>query len=139
MRRLTTVICCLAFALSGICLANMTSEQRSANAAPTEVLPTLDINKMSLPLDLQLNRLAQKEDKSVPVKTDTVYVEKTKLVKVNTPGKIKTKTVHVPVLYIATYADNKEDTASRGPTALYKVRKVGDCDLNQIISSVGVK
>ena len=138
MRKITTMICCTAFAIFGICLANMTSKDRSAHAASATVLPTIDVSKMSLPLDLQLNQLAQNKDSSVEVKTETVYVEKTKLIEASAPRKIKTKTVHVPVLYIATRVDNKEDTTNHKSAAMYKVHNAGDCDLDKIISSVGI-
>lgn len=138
MRRITTIICCIAFALSGISLANVASKYKAANAAETTALPTIDVSKMQLPLDLQLNQLAHNKDAPVSVKTDTVYVEKTKLIKVRAPYKIKTKTVHVPVLYIATRTDNKEDTVNYNPAVLYKVHKVDSCDLNKIISSVDI-
>lgn len=139
MRRLTTIICCMAFALSGICLATMTSKSDlTTSSVQAATLPTIDMSKMSLPLDLQLNQTAQNKDSTVSVKTDTVYVEKTKLVKVSAPHKVKTKTVHVPVLYIATRTDNKEDTVNCDSTTLYKVHKVGTLDLNKVISSVDV-
>lgn len=138
MRRITTIICCMAFALSGISLAKLASSQNTASAAEMTAFPTVDVSKMQLPLDLQLNRQAQEKDLSASVKTDTVYVEKTKLVKVRAPRKIETKTVHVPVLYIATRTDNKEDTVNYKSAVLYKVHRVDTVCLNKIISSVDV-
>ena len=140
MRKITTILCCMAFAISGICLANMTANRNASGmSAQASNLPTLDISKMSLPIDLQLNQLAQSnKDSTVSVKTDTVYVEKTKFVKVHAPRKIKTKTVHVPVLYIATRTDNKEDTVRSNSAIVYKIHNVGKCDLTKVISSVDV-
>ena len=141
MRKLTTILCCIAFAVSGICLANMTANRNTSGiSAQASSLPVIDMSKMSLPIDLQLNQMAQNnKDSTVSVKTDTVYVEKTKFVKVRAPRKVKTKTVHVPVLYIATRTDNKEDTVRSDSAIVYKVHKVGECDLTKIISSVDVK
>lgn len=137
MRKLTTFLCCMAFAVSGICLANMTSKKSLTSTAQAATMPTIDISKMQLPIDLQLNQQAHNKDSTV-IKHDTVYVSQTKLVKVRVPNKVKTKTIHVPVLYIATRTENKEDTVNHNSDIMYKVHKVGQCDLNKVISSVDI-
>ena len=139
MRKLTTFLCSIAFAISGICLANMTSgKSMTAMSAQASNLPTIDVSKMSMPVDLQLNHMAQNKDSTVSVKTDTVYVKQTKFVKVRVPSKIKTRTVHVPVLYIATRTHNKEDSVSDNTDIMYKIHKIGKCDLKQINSSIDI-
>ena len=99
-------------------------------------MPTVDMNKMQFPVDLQLNKRAQ--ENKVDTVRDTVYVSQTKSIKVNVPCRVKTKTVHVPVLYIATRTDVKEDTVNHENLHLYKIKKVGKIDLKKLNSSVEI-
>lgn len=141
MRKLTTILCSIAFAISGICLADATATKSSTSTSTVmaATLPTVDMSKMKPPIDFLLSQQVQEKDSiRSPGKTDTVYVKQPKLVKVCAPRKIKTKTVHVPVLYIATRMDNKEDTISHDSLSLYKVKKVGKIDLKKFNSSIDV-
>ena len=99
-------------------------------------MPTVDMNKMQFPVDLQLNKRAQ--ESKVDTVRDTVYVSQTKSIEVNVPCRVKTKTVHVPFLNIATHTDVKEDTVDHKPTYMYKVHKVGEYDLKKLNSSTDV-
>lgn len=140
MRKLTTILCSIAFAISGICLAKVAATSNTTTTTVSAAnVPTLDISNVKMPIDLLLDQKAQKNDSiKPPGKVDTVYVEKPKLVKVHAPRKIKTKTVHVPVLYIATRTDVKEDTVSNDSLPLYKVQKIGKIDLKKFNSSIDI-
>ena len=146
MRKLTTILCSIAFAISGFFLADAISKSdtihgTTVNAATIQ--PQLvDLSKMQLPVDLQLNKLAH-ENKVDTVRDtvtvcDTVYVKPKKSKKANVPFRVKKKTVHVPILYIATRTDVKEDTVDHKPTYMYKVHKVGEYDLKKLESSMDV-
>lgn len=136
MRKLTTILCSVAFMISGIVLANAVSKSDTTNGMQANAAT---ISTMQLPVDLQLNKLAQNESKKDTVTLrDTVYVEQPKSIEVNVPCRVKTKTVHVPVLYIATRTDVKEDTVNHTNNALYKVQKVGKCDLKKFNSSIDI-
>lgn len=137
MRKLTTILCSIAFAISGICLAKVTSSNSTVQAAPIMEYPSLNISQMRLPNDLLLNGVV-KDSVNTPVKHDTIYIEKTKLVKVCVPGKIKTKTVHVPVLYIATRTEQGIDSVGENTSHLYKVQKIGKFDPKTIDTSVDI-
>ena len=138
MRKLTTILCSIAFAISGICLADAVTKSDSIHGTQmmAATMPTVDMNKMQFPVDLQLNKRAQ--ENKVDTVRDTVYVSQTKSIEVNVPCRVKTKTVHVPVLYIATRTDVKEDTVDHKPTYMYKVHKVGEYDLKKLNSSTDV-
>ena len=136
MRKLTTILCSMAFMISGIVLANAVSKSDTTNGVTANAAT---ISTMQLPVDLQLNELAQKESKKDTVTLrDTVYVKQPKSIEVNVPCRVKTKTVHVPVLYIATRTDVKEDTVSNTNNALYKVQSIGKCDLKKFNSSIDI-
>ena len=61
-----------------------------------------------------------------------------KSVTARAPRRVKTKTVHVPVLYIATRMDNKEDSIKNDSLPVYKLEKVGTVDLKKLNSSIDV-
>ena len=140
MRKLTTILCSIAFAISGICLAKVTATSNTTTTTVSAAnVPTLDMSSVKMPVDLLLEKQVHEKDSvKPPGKVDTVYVERPKLVKVRAPRKIKTKTVHVPVLYIATRTDVKEDTVDHKSTYMYKVHKVGEYDLKKLNSSTDV-
>ena len=136
MRKLTTILCSIAFAISGICLADAVTKSDSIHGTQmmAATMPTVDMNKMQFPVDLQLNKRAQ--ENKVDTVRDTVYVSQTKSIEVNVPCRVKTKTVHVPVLYIVTRMDNKEDSIGHDSLPIYKVEKVGKIDLKKFNSSI---
>lgn len=142
MRKLTTILCSIAFALSGICLAKITTAKSSTSSqVMAATMPNINLNDIKLPKDLTLD-LQQQDSIRSPGKPDTVYIEKPavktkKSKKVRTPRRVKTKTVHVPVLYIVTCMD-KEDSISHDSLPIYKVEKVGKIDLKKFNSSVDI-
>ena len=138
MKKLTTILCSIAFAISGICLANAAIKSNATYGTQivAATMPPVNLSTMQLPVDLQLNKLAQSN--KVDTVRDTVYVPQAKSIEVNVPCRVKTKTVHVPVLYIATRTDVKEDTVDHKPTYMYKVHKVGEYDLKKLESSMDV-
>ena len=140
MEKLTTILCSIAFAISGLCLAKTTATKSTTSATiSAATLPVVDMSKVKMPVDFLLSQQTQEKDSiRAPGKPDTIYVEKPKLVKVHAPRKIKTKTVHVPILYIATRTDVKEDTVSHDSLSIYKVKKIGKIDLKKFNSSIDV-
>lgn len=138
MKKLTTILCSIAFAISGICLANAVIKSNATYGTQmmAATTPTINLSTTQLPVDLQLNKLAQSN--KVDTVRDTVYVPQAKSIEVNVPCRVKTKTVHVPVLYIATRTDVKEDTVNHKPCFVYKVHKIGKCDLKKLNSSIDV-
>ena len=143
MRKLTTILCSIAFALSGICLAKITTANSSTSSqVMAATMPDINLNDIKLPKDLTLD-LQQQDSIRSPGKPDTVYIEKPavktkKSKKVRAPRRVKTKTVHVPVLYIATRMDNKEDSIGHDSLPIYKVEKVGKIDLKKFNSSIDI-
>ena len=111
MRKFTTTLCSIAFAVSGICLA-VTESNKSLSmpgnmtAVAQPVYPTIDISKVQLPKDLSLDLKKQKSDTVFATKHDTVYV--TKNVASNS-GKVrvrvKYRTLYKSKLYIAIPSD----------------------------------
>ena len=145
MRKLTTILCSIAFAISGICLAEATATRTmSSQTVSAATMPNVNLNDIKPPIDLLLSLKPETKDSiRSPGKSDTVYIEKPavitkKSVKARAPRRVKTKTVHVPVLYIATRTDVKEDTVDHKPTYMYKVHKVGEYDLKKLSSSTDV-
>ena len=145
MRKLTTILCSIAFAISGICLAEATATKTmSSQTVSAATMPNINLNDIKPPIDLLLSLKPETKDSiRSPGKSDTVYIEKPvvitkKSVKARAPRRVKTKTVHVPVLYIATRTDVKEDTVDHKPTYMYKVHKVGEYDLKKLSSSTDV-
>ena len=104
-------------------------------------MPDINLNDIKLPKDLTLG-LQQQDSIRSPGKPDTVYIEKPavktkKSKKVRAPRRVKTKTVHVPVLYIATRMV-KEDSIGHDSLPIYKVEKVGKIDLKKFNSSIDI-
>lgn len=117
MRRFTTALCSIAFAVSGICLAISKSSIPSMPGNMTVVAqpnyPVLDMSKVQIPKDLSLD--LQKQTNSIPqtTKRDTVYVTKyvaSKSKKVRT--RIKYRTLYKSKLYIAIPSDKESSVDS---------------------------
>lgn len=138
MRRLTTILCSIAFMVCGISLAITTksppiSDYKALNAATMSNMPVLDYSNVQLPLDMQLDQ-AKKD-------TDTVYITKTDTVKIPVT-KVKRKKVYVPnpivkrdtIYYIATHTVNKEDTVKH----IYKLNRVDKEAFKQSIPLMGL-
>jgi hypothetical protein len=120
MKNLTTFLCSLAFAFSGVCLAvHETQVSLPSPVMSADANPILDISHLQIPKDLQLDQS----------KNDTVFIEKhDTLVTNNFPKhvkarvRVKYKTLYVPMLYIATPAE-KEDSAD-SKNYVYQVHKI---------------
>ena len=124
MKRLTTLICCLAFMVAGISLAingNTNVLTRSTiSAATTYNIPKIDVSQMHMPLDLLLDQAKKAGlEEATPIKEPEVTKVDTHTVKVPV---VVERTVEVPVLYIATPADNKGDPPDDTP--MYSVHKL---------------
>ena len=128
MRKLTTILCSFAFAISGIMLAKATSSSPPGVTVQAATPTLIDMSKMRLPTDLTMG-LEKEKDTVTVVRHDTVYVNKTKYVKARAPRIVKERTIHVPVLYIATRT-NKEDSVNNRSGSIYKVEKIGNACLN---------
>lgn len=136
MKRFTTALCSIAFAISGICLAVQESNQLSmpgnmtAVASPT--IPTLNLENMRLPKDLQLDLVKHNGTyRDSVVKHDTVYVEKTTPKRAKARVRVKHKTLYVPVLYIATPKDTGSSEDSTEITyRVHKVENISDLKIN---------
>lgn len=145
MRKLTTILCSIAFAISGICLAEATATKTmSSQTVSAATMPNINLNDIKPPIDLLLSLKPETKDSiRSPGKSDTVYIEKPvvktkKSVKARAPRRVKTKTVHVPVLYIATRMDNKEDSIKNDSLPIYKLEKVGTVNLKKLNSSIDI-
>ena len=104
MKRFTTIICSIAFAIFGICLATnkievATQEQNVAYAQP---IPNFDLAKVQVPKDLQmdLNAKQLESEKATSQHAPEVTIVASKRVKERV--RVVNKTSYVPVLYIAT-------------------------------------
>ena len=143
MRRVTSIICSIGFAIFGICLATMnvtpSSNLVAANASSYEMPVIQTQSMMQLPLDLQLDQqiredsVTQKcEQRSAP-KEQIAYVHKRSY----TPDKIVRKarvnkpSKRAPEFYLATYIGNKDDT--NNSLSIYEVYKVDDKGLKDKI------
>ena len=130
MRKVTTILCSIAFMVSGIMMAITASDPSPGTSYKTIAAATMpsveasvfgtvqDTTTIDLPEDL-VRELAKK--KGV---LDTVYIT-------------KTDTIQVPVYYLATQVGNKE-----GPTGecipIYEVRKVDEICPETTNSSVNL-
>lgn len=155
MRKITTILCSIAFMVSGIMMAITASDPspgtgyKAMSAATHNMyLPTIqDTCTIDLSEDL-VRDLAKKKgvlDTVFITKTDTIkeQVTKVKVKKVPVPSNImeinvsstRTDTIQVPVYYLATQVGNKE-----GPTgeciSVYHVRKVDEICPDSTNSSV---
>ena len=143
MRKLTTILCSIAFAISGICLADATAtKSTSSQTVSAATMPNISLDNVKPPVDLLLG-LQEKTDDSIrsPGRVDTVYIEKkpeVKTVKARAPKQVKKKKRHSSPLYIATRMDNKEDSIKTDSLFIYKLEKIGKVDLEKLNSSIDV-
>ena len=146
MRKLTTILCSIAFAISGICLADATAtKSTSSQTVSAATMPNISLDNVKPPVDLLLG-LQEETDYSIrsPGRVDTVYIEKkpevktTKTVKARAPKQVKKKKRHSSPLYIATRMDNKEDSIKTDSLFIYKLEKIGKVDLEKLNSSIDV-
>lgn len=148
MRKVTAVLCSIAFMISGIMMAITASDPSPGTGYKTMSAATMsqfspvfpidnsDIATLSLSEDLVRDLAKQKGvlDTVYVTKTDTVkeQVTKVKVKKVPVPSNVmeinvtaRTDTIQVPVYYLATQVGNKE-----GPTGncmqIYEVHKVDE-------------
>lgn len=138
MKRELTILCCMAFALSGAMMA-LTAISESPNSYKTASAATLSyvpqvpkLDLLNLPDDLVRDVATKKgiQDTVYITKTDTVPVTKVKVKKVPVPSNImeinvtsRRDTIQVPVYYLATQVGNKEDPTGKCVT-IYQVREV---------------
>lgn len=129
MKKITTILCSLAFMISGIMMAwqevnpvVVTPTQDVAAATPIYI-PTF--NPTQLPLDVQMSLgIAQSKDTVRIVEHDTVQVTKIKWRKAPAPNPV-VEVRHDTLYYIATQVGNKEGPSYQGD-AVYEVHKVSD-------------
>ena len=146
MRKLTTILCSIAFAISGICLAEATATKSvSSQTVSAATMPNISLDNIKPPVDLLLG-LQKETDDSIrsPGRVDTVYIKEkpevktTKAVKARAPKQVKKKKRHSSPLYIATRMDNKEDSIKTDSLFIYKLEKIGKIDLEKLNSSIDV-
>ena len=135
MKRFTAIVCSIAFAFFGICIAmtpttTTQSGYKTMAAATTDyVYPTVDLTKLQVPEDLSLDLAKKKALDTVYVtKTDTIekQVTKVKWKKVPVPYPVVQRdTVQVPVYYIATQVGNKEGPMDKC-IQVYELQKVDE-------------
>ena len=143
MKRLTTIICSIAFAMLGIGLAiDNSSHQKTQTLSAAEVLPYSylpDVSNVQLPLDLQLSQAKNATDTVFVTKTDTVIkqVTKVKWKKVHTPSPMVEKTkpdtvmVTAPVYYLIKCKENSEGN----DVSIFETQEINDCErLNEILN-----
>lgn len=144
MRKVTTILCSIAFMISGIMMAISASDPSSSSgykSLSAATMPNIGLayNTGSMGLSESLEKDVAKNgvrDTVYITKTDTIkeQVTKVKVKKVPVPSNImeinvtsshRTDTVQVPVYYLATQVGNKE-----GPTgeciSIYEVHKVDE-------------
>lgn len=139
MKKLTTILCSLAFMVSGIMMALHIDPKApsighglSAEASPV-FIPVFD--KTAMPLDLQLGIKGDNPDTVYVTKHDTVQVVTTKWRKAPAPKpviQVRTDTVY----YLATQVGNKEGPSEEGG-AIYEVHKVDN--INPVNTTPGVQ
>lgn len=149
MKRLTTILCCISFAIFGIGLAIGSNEQPNmptgmTASAATQLnvgnIPSLDFSN-AIPITSQNSEIDNSVAESVMPKTDTVVVTKTKWKKAPEPDPIviqmpaDTVYVPVPVYYLATQVGNKESPTGYSGT-IYEVHEVSSFDSEITNSSV---
>lgn len=86
MRHVTTIICCIAFAIAGGFLAltdksELSFDKRQTLSAAT--IPEIQVAKLPLDVQLDLGKQVKLTDSSV-VKKDTVFIERPKIIVVHT-------------------------------------------------------
>lgn len=119
MRKLTTAFCCAALLAFGaiVGLNNKADPGMVAYAAP--------ISFNTMPYDLQLSRM--KPDTVYITKDSIKYVTKEHVKEVRVPYAVH-DTLYVPVLYIATLRDRKQQPTDSIKDAKYTVKKVDSPD-----------
>ena len=142
MKRLTTLICCLAFMVAGVSLAISGNSSKMSTstirAATTYDIPKIDVSQMQMPLDLLLDQAKKNADSLNTAIQNEPEVTKAEDHVVKVPVIVEKK-VEVPVLYIATPADNKGDPPDSS-YAPYEVHKLSDGGIGITIpSSLGVE
>ena len=74
MRKLTTILCSIAFAISGICLAKVTATSNTTTTTVSAAnVPTLDMSSVKMPVDLLLEKQVHESASIKPTgRVDTV-------------------------------------------------------------------
>lgn len=101
MKRLQTVLCSIAFAILGVCIASVGNKDRpyGANTVHAAILPHIPKNAV-LPIDLQLGHSLENKKDTVIIR-DTVRVTNTPK-KVKVPYRItKRDTIYQTVVFVA--------------------------------------
>lgn len=160
MKKAMTILCSMAFLVSGIMMAitasdpspqvNYTTGYKTMAAAtlPVYEFPKIatDTNKLDVPEDLLLDLVKRKGliDTVYVTKTDTIVKQVAKVkrrkvsapkstIEINVTAKSRIDTVQVPVYYLATQIGNKE--GPDGCIPVYEVRKVNELCPEKIQSS----
>ena len=152
MRKVTTILCSIAFMISGIMMAITASDPSPGNnyktvaaATPKMYIPTFpelkaDTGTIDLSDDL-VRDIAKKKgvlDTVYITKTDTIkeQVTKVKWRKASAPTPVvKRDTIQVPVYYLATQVETKEDSTGQC-IPVYELRKVDELCTGTKTSSV---
>lgn len=157
MRKVTTILCSIAFMISGIMLALTATDlspgtgYKSMNAATAQSFqipkfPTQGIDTISISDDLVRDLAKQKGvlDTVYVTKTDTIkeQVTKVKVKKVPVPSNVmeinvvkRTDTIQVPVYYLATQVGVREEPTGKC-VSVYEVHKVDEICPEVITTSV---
>ena len=144
MKRFTAIVCSIAFAFFGICIAmtptttNQSGYKTMAAATTDYVYPMVDLTKLQVPEDLSLDLAKKKALDTVYItKTDTIekQVTKVKLRKVSGPTQVVHDTLYVPKYYLATQTGNKEGPADKC-VSVYEVHQVDEICPENTNSSV---
>lgn len=158
MKKAMTILCSIAFAISGITMAlhsgnispGVKGNTIAAAPMPHYVFPKVQLDTCTLDIPEDLIRdLAKRKgvlDTVYVTKTDTIKEQVTKVkwkkipasspvMEINVTASHRTDTIQVPVYYLATQVGNKE-----GPTgeciSVYEVHKVDEICPDTTISSV---
>lgn len=111
MKRLSTTLCCIAFAIIGVCIASVGNKDRpnSYNTISASTLPVIPANGI-LPIDLKLSD-SLKNKKDTVIIRDTVRVTN-KPKKVRVPYMVtKYDTVYQNILFIVIPEVREEKTS----------------------------
>lgn len=103
MKRLTTTICSIAFAIFGICIAmNKSSTTVAQNTVVTHPITNLQLADVQLPKDLAMSLYNKKLESKQATVQEAPEVEIVASKRVKERVRVVHKTLYVPVLYIAT-------------------------------------
>ena len=129
MKQVTTILCCLAFAIAGICLAiqeknDVVWKTQTISAA---TLPAPQVSM--LPLDVQLD-LGKKVQTNPAIIHDTVYVDRPQILVVNPKSsKVSTPKGVTDVAWMMLKPGHTfKDTVSNKGTPV-REEKAGECDV----------